>query len=126
MAELYEIWQLHPKLFKLRSVLRYARHAIRDVLLKPEKNYRFYLKYQFKADKTHGSPNAPWSNAVLRTHQEVEDAVRQVETLGLPQRSDLPKNWDSLAALDCILRKTDTEARIFVAGAELSCSILPW
>ena len=36
------------------------------------------------------------------------------------------KNWDSLAALDVILRTTDTSARIFDAGGEWYSMILPW
>jgi SAM-dependent methyltransferase len=124
MSELQKKTRLQA--FKLRKILRNARNAIRNALLAPEKNFRFYLKYKFKVDKPSGYPEAPWRNAVLGTQQEWENAAKQVETLGLPQRSDLPKNWDTLAALDCILRRTDSEARILDAGAELYSYILPW
>jgi SAM-dependent methyltransferase len=46
--------------------------------------------------------------------------------LGIPTIQDLPKNWDSLAALDVILRETDHSARIFDAGGEMYSMILPW
>jgi hypothetical protein len=40
--------------------------------------------------------------------------------------SDLCKNWDTLAALDCILDSTSTSAKILDAGAETYSRILPW
>jgi SAM-dependent methyltransferase len=49
-----------------------------------------------------------------------------VERLGLPPHSEPTKNWDSLAALACILERTKREARILDAGAELYSVILPW
>src|SRR5260221_328485 len=126
MVELQNSRQLPVIPFKLRNTLRNVRDATRNLLLAPEKSYRLYLKYKFKVNKTPAYPKAPWRNAVLGARQEWEDAVRQVEILGLPRRSDLPKNWDSLAALDCILSRTDSEARILDAGAELYSTILPW
>jgi len=83
------------------------------------------MKYKFKIDKPQGYPQAPWRNAVLRTQQEVANAVKQVEALGLPLHGALSKNWDTLAALDCILQNTDAEARILDAGAETYSTILP-
>jgi SAM-dependent methyltransferase len=63
---------------------------------------------------------------VLRTHEEVSASVDQVRRLGLPE-SRLPgKNWDSLAALDVVLRMTGRDARIFDAGGETYSVILPW
>ncbi len=72
-----------------------------------------------------GQPKAPWHNAVLQTMKERDDAASQVETLGLPLAIELSKNWDSLAALDCILANTNPSARILDAGAELYSVILP-
>jgi SAM-dependent methyltransferase len=57
---------------------------------------------------------------------EADDALKQVKKLGLPAIQDLPKNWDSLAALDLILKCTGKDARIFDAGGELYSMILPW
>ena len=74
----------------------------------------------------HGRPKAPWSNAVLPSQSVVDAAVAQVRALGLPAHSDAPKNWDSLAALDTILRHTSRRAQVFDAGAELYSVLLPW
>jgi len=63
---------------------------------------------------------------VLRNSEEAGNAIRQVRKLGLPAVKDLPKNWDSLAALDLILRHTGKDARIFDAGGELYSMILQW
>src|SRR6266700_2066103 len=111
---------------ELRNAIRDTRDAIRDVMLVPEKNYRLYLKYKSRSDKPNGYPKATSSNAVLRSRQEWENSVMQVEALGLPLRRDLPKNWDSLATLESILRKTNSEAKILDAGAESYSVILPW
>lgn len=54
------------------------------------------------------------------------DALEEVVRLGLPHHPDLPKNWDSLAALSSILRRTGSEARVLDAGSELYSAILPW
>jgi SAM-dependent methyltransferase len=40
--------------------------------------------------------------------------------------ADPPKNWDSLAALDCVLANTSKRARVLDAGSELYSRILPW
>lgn len=52
--------------------------------------------------------------------------MQQVRNLGLPAHSDLPKNWDSLAALAQILESTGPTARILDAGAELYSVLLSW
>src|SRR5947209_7897849 len=118
--------QLETALFNLKGVVRGMRKALTDFSLAYENNYRLYLRHRLKVDKPHGYPKAPWRNAVLKTCQEWEDAVKQVKALGLPLRSDLPKNWDCLAALDCILGKTNSDAYILDAGAELYSVTLPW
>ncbi len=97
------------QLTRTRHLKATLRDTIRNAILESEEIYRFYLKVKYKTDKPKGYPNASWSNAVLRNRQEWERAVRQVETLGLPPANGLPKNWDSLAALDCILRTTSPE-----------------
>jgi SAM-dependent methyltransferase len=90
------------------------------------------IDYSVCLEKIHGIskpkkyPNAPWTNAVLKTQEEVDRAVSQVRNLGLRVRGDLPKNWDSLATLDYILKNTDKTARIFDAGAAFYSVILPW
>lgn len=99
---------------------------VRDALLETELGYRAYLRRKWGATRPQGQPKAPWRNAALKTRQEWQHAADQVKALGLPWQLDLPKNWDSLAALDCILQKTDPTARILDAGAELYSVILPW
>ena len=69
---------------------------------------------------------APGENDVLKRRQQWFDSLDQVVRLGLPHHIELPKNWDSLAALDCILRRTGREASILDAGSELYSVILPW
>ncbi|MGB8513286.1 MAG: hypothetical protein WCE24_10920, partial [Pseudolabrys sp.] len=53
----------------------------------------------------------------LKTSKESDEATEQVRRLGLPIVRDLCKNWDTLAALDCILDSTSTSAKILDAGA---------
>lgn len=126
MAKPYKTQLLWRIPLKLRKAVRDIRVAIRDVILAPETNYQLYLKYKYNVSKPQGYPEAPWRNAVLGTLEEWKDAVKQAETLGLPLHPDLPKNWDSLAALDCILKRTNLDAHILDAGAELYSVILPW
>jgi SAM-dependent methyltransferase len=71
-------------------------------------------------------PNAPWHNAVLKNESNVREALVRVALAGLYPRADTPKNWDSVAALDCVLENTTQEARILDAGAESYSVILPW
>lgn len=71
-------------------------------------------------------PQAPWKNTALMSKAAWEAAARQVDALGLPHHPDTPKDWDSLAALDCILEHTTTAARILDAGGDLNSVILPW
>lgn len=73
-----------------------------------------------------GSPEAPWWNAVLLSKGELGAATEQVTRLRLPIIEASSKNWDSLAALDLILKRTGRDARILDAGAETYSMILPW
>jgi len=66
--------------------------------------YRLLLTRGEDAKVPTGRPSAPWHNAVLTTRRERDDAIAQVKRLGLPVVSDSSKNWDTLAALDCIFR----------------------
>ena len=100
---------------------------LKDAILRTEIGYRSYLKYKWGVDKPLGYPEAPWRNAVLRNRQAWENAIREVKALGLPPHPEPTKNWDHIAALDCILERTDhTAAHILDAGAELYSMILPW
>jgi len=101
------------------------KHKVRDMFLGTEIGYRFHLQSKLLSVKR-SYPSMRSENAVLRSSQEWESARDEVERLNLPPHRDLPKNWDSLAALDCILRRTDSRATILDAGAELYSVILPW
>jgi SAM-dependent methyltransferase len=89
-------------------------------------DYSVYLKKMHGLSAPKSYPNAPWTNSVLKNQKEVDRAISQVKKLGLKVRGDLPKNWDSLATLDYILKNTDKDARIFDAGSALYSVILPW
>jgi SAM-dependent methyltransferase len=57
---------------------------------------------------------------------ERDAALHRVARLGLPIYDDPPKNWDSLAALDAILSRTTSDARVLDAGSVPNAVILPW
>jgi SAM-dependent methyltransferase len=88
--------------------------------------FRLSLIGRYRATGPHGLPDAPWHNAVLKNQNEVDSAIGQVRKLGLPVMMEPSKNWDSLAALDLILKSTEKDAQVFDAGGELYSMILPW
>lgn len=108
------------------TVYSSTKQKIGRILSQTNIGYRILSKRKYGVKEPRRYPDAPWENAVLRTKEEVDRAVEQVKKLGLPLMEDLPKNWDSLAAVDCILKKTNKKATIFDAGAELYSVILPW
>lgn len=99
---------------------------LRSVVLRTEIGYYLDLKSRFGIERPLGYPNAPWGNGVLKTCREWGNALEQVKRLGLPPYADLQKNWDSLAALDCILKRNNRRSFILDAGAESYSMILPW
>jgi SAM-dependent methyltransferase len=110
----------------MRNPLAIAKRGARSVLESTNVGYRFLLRRSDDVSGPKGRPSAPWHNAVLRTRLERDEAIAQVQKLGLPVVSDLQKNWDTLAALDCILAETSTSATVLDAGAEVYSRILPW
>ena len=102
------------------------KSKLRPLVERTSLGYRLSLARDRGAMRRPARPDAPWHNAVLQTPRERDFAVEQARRLGLPLMEDLPKNWDSLAALDCILRETTPRARILDAGAEMYSVILPW
>lgn len=110
----------------LRSMIKTARRNVEGVVLKPDAFYRLYLKKKYRIDKPPKHPDALWENKVLKTRAEWLQAAEQVRALRLPSRSDPTKNWDTLAALNCILKRTGKTANILDAGAESYSMILPW
>ena len=107
------------------SEIAISKRRLRDVALQTEAGYRHYLKSTFGVDEPLDYPQFMLENAVLQTRQEWEKAAEQVWRLGLPAHFQSEKNWDSLTALDCILRRTDKTAMILDAGTELYSVILP-
>jgi len=108
-------------------IIRRLKRLIRTIIETSSLGYRLMLKRDFGITYPPlGRPDAPWANAVLKNHNEVEASMQQVRKLGLPIMKDPPKNWDSLAALDLILKTTDSKAHVFDAGGELYSMILPW
>jgi SAM-dependent methyltransferase len=103
-----------------------AKNRTRSLLEATSLGYRFLLKRRERVSGPTAKPNAPWHNAILKTTEERDKATEQVRQLGLPIVNDLNKNWDTLAALDCILASTSTNAKILDAGAESYSRILPW
>jgi SAM-dependent methyltransferase len=71
-------------------------------------------------------PDAPWHNTALHSERDWKKALEQVQSLQLPPHPDPYKNWDHLAALDSILKHSDTSAHVLDAGADLNSVILPW
>jgi SAM-dependent methyltransferase len=109
----------------IQTIYQSLRRKARIWLESSSAGFRLSLRIR-NATGPHGYPEAPWHNAVLKTQEEADNAIRQVRKLGLPVMKDLPKNWDSLAALDLILRRTGKDARVFDAGGELYSMILQW
>jgi SAM-dependent methyltransferase len=107
---------------QLNTVKQIARRA----LGRSNAGYRFLFRRDHGVSGPNGYPAAEWSNAVLKSEQEICDSLAQVERLGLPPMAERAKNWDSLAALSLILKTTDRRAGIFDAGGEAYSMILPW
>lgn len=102
------------------------KQAVRHVLEATAPGYSFFLRRDHDVHGPTGKPQASWHNSVLKTRQERDKAIEQVTNLELPLVSDAPKNWDSLAALDCVLANTTKRACVLDAGAEMYSRILPW
>jgi len=110
----------------MRTIYRAVKRKALRWLEYSSFGFRWSLRIRYGSTGPHGYPDAPWHNAVLKNQNEVNSATRQIRKLGLPVKGNSPKNWDSLAALDLILKCTDRNARIFDAGGELYSMILPW
>jgi SAM-dependent methyltransferase len=109
----------------MNQLLSSVRGSARAAVLRSPHGYRRHLEAK-GLDRSPTAPHAPWHNAVLKTSAEVQKACDQAREAGLPLHGDAPKNWDALAALDCILARTTSEATVLDAGGTLYSSILPW
>src|SRR5262249_8482834 len=97
----------------LPTGVRVMKRLVRGALEHTSSGSRLLMKREYGVSGPRGHPDAPWICAVLKSAEEVQESFEQVQRLGLPPVANLPKNWDSLAALDLILRTTDTRSRIF-------------
>jgi SAM-dependent methyltransferase len=104
------------------------KRVVRNILNDTDAGSRWLWnrEHDVKTSTPTGKPEAPWWNAVLLSKTDADSVVKQLERLRLPAMQDHPKNWDSLAALDLLLRKTDRNAQILDAGSERYSMILPW
>jgi len=110
----------------MKHIYRSTKQWMRKLLEWTNLGYRLSLWRDHRVITPRGLPQAPWANAVLNNHEEVRQAVEQVARLKLPPMRFPPKNWDSLAALDIILKNTTPDAHILDAGGEQYSVILPW
>lgn len=110
----------------MSDLLALAKRTTRSFLQSTAPGYRYLLRRDNAIHTRLRRPHAGWHNAVLRTQEEKHQAAEQVKNIGLPQVADAPKNWDCLAALDCILANTTRTARVLDAGAETYSRLLPW
>ena len=108
----------------MKGAVALTKQKIRSLLDRAD-DYRFLLR-SVGIGVPSDRPRAPWQNAVLKNRRELNQALEEVARLGLPAVADTPKNWDTLAALACILSHTSTSARVLDAGAEMYSRILPW
>jgi SAM-dependent methyltransferase len=97
-----------------------------EALLRTRLGSRLMWRLRWGGHRARARPPPLPENAVLKTRAQWQSSVRLARGLGLPAYHDAPKNWDSLAALSAILRRTGPEARVLDAGAAPRAVILPW
>lgn len=103
-----------------------VKSKVKRTILRSPVVARYYLKKKWGSPRDLPMPKARSYNSTLKTQQEWQQAVAEVRDMRLIECKDTPKNWDSLAALYCILERTQRSAKILDAGAELYSVILPW
>lgn len=103
-----------------------GKERVREMVLGTPLGYRLYLTRQTGAYRPHGTPKIHPSSSALKSTAMWQQALSEVESLGLPKHVDPPKNWDSLLALQWILQSQDKSTPILDAGAEVYSVILPW
>ncbi len=85
---------------------------------------------QYYEKKKIKSPQLPipicLKSAVLKTKSEFLNSIKIINSLGLPKHNDLPKNWDTLAALSQIVNSSliEKSSAILDAGGEYYSVIL--
>jgi glycosyltransferase involved in cell wall biosynthesis len=110
----------------LRRFCKFVTNFILYIFLRSNTCYRLFLRKKYQVNTPDSIPNIQWENKVLEKREEWIQASDQVKKLKLPLFSDKQKNWDSLAALSAILKRTDINSHVLDAGSELYSMILPW
>ncbi len=89
-------------------LVRRGWHWVRDILLRPEPMFRLYLRF-FRGVTLAPKSQPHWQpcSGVLKSRNQWQAALDQVNSLGLPRHPDPPKNWDSLTAIAQILSETN-------------------
>ena len=110
----------------LRSV-RSPRARLRASILATGPGYRLWVRRNFGGRLRPLRAPAPRPCcAVLRGRDEVLEAAREAEEIGLPAFGIREKFWDGLAAVSTVLARSDRREEVLDAGAELYSPILPW
>jgi hypothetical protein len=97
-------------------------------LLRSPVLYQRWLERRFPNTTAHPTLPAtfPEENAVLLGQGEVDRWAEVVRRCGLPEYIVPAKNWDSLAALGAVLRRTGTAGRVLDAGGIMESVISSW
>lgn len=107
-----------PKMLGWKTFLRknFERNSLVYRILLKRKGASFYPM----------EISAPWINTTLKSEREWQEAVQKVRNAGLHPHPDFPKNWDSLAALDFILKNTNKSDRVLDVGGEVYSPLVEW
>lgn len=65
-------------------------------------------------------------SGVLRSEDQVEDALRRIRALGLGPHQDRPKNWDAFLAFSAIRRDPRRDVAVVDLGAAVYGRVLRW
>ena len=110
----------------VKKILRSIKSNIMNVLFQSNLLYKSYLLKKFPPKFDAENFQFYSGGRTLKDNEEIESAIKIIEELGLPPRSDPSKNWDSLIALNDILQNTNRDSIILDAGTEKYSTILPW
>jgi hypothetical protein len=121
------------KLFDLRLRIRRIyeiriKKIERGYLLRNHFIYKNYLRLTYGLKFFPRKPPSLFQiNSVLKTRKDVELAIKILKNSNLNiNRRDIEKNWDSLIALNTILKKTNSSANFLDAGGLLNSLIIIW
>jgi SAM-dependent methyltransferase len=109
----------------LRGIARSFKNLILDVITFSNPGYQVYL-FASGARKPKLFPDHDWKSSTLQDTEEWLRSVAKVRELGLLERADSPKSWDSLKAVSCILANVPKESKVLDAGGTLSSTPLVW